>query len=276
MRGIRVKHTTVAGILAAALLLGLSGCSGDGHPHASLVDTVRKAKKLTVGVLPDQPGLGQRTGATTYAGFDIDVAGYLARKLDIPASGVTFVPVSAPNREAFITEHKADLVIAAAPITGRAAPGVQLAGPYLIAHQDILVRTDDHTTRTLTDLAGRTVCAAPDVTPGQSGTYKLARGTSTTDCLIRLFTHKVDGVLGDDAMLAGYARQNPGKLRLLGLRLAETPYGILLHSGDSATGTELTKFLKQLVDDGSWRRFLTADLPLIPASQPPTSIAVHQ
>ncbi|NED84466.1 transporter substrate-binding domain-containing protein, partial [Streptomyces sp. SID11233] len=38
-------------------------------------------KKITIGIKVDQPGLGQKLPSGEYAGFDVDVARYVAKAL---------------------------------------------------------------------------------------------------------------------------------------------------------------------------------------------------
>ena len=51
-----------------------------------------------------------------------------------------------------------DLVIASYSITTARLPQVTFGGPYFVAHQDIMVRGDDTSIKTLADLKGKSVC----------------------------------------------------------------------------------------------------------------------
>ena len=98
--------------------------------------------ELTIGVNTDQPGVGSRSGGT-YAGFDIDVATEVARRLGVTGSHLRFVPVTSKTRESLIEKGKVDLVVASYSITPERKLDVAFAGPYYVAHQDILVRASD-------------------------------------------------------------------------------------------------------------------------------------
>ncbi len=139
MRPLRMAATVVAA--AAVLSAGLAACgSGSSSSGNSIVDKAKNDKTLTIGVKPDQPGLGLQTSAGQYTGFDIDVARYVAKKLG--ATKINFVPTLSANREAFLQQGKVDMVVATYSVTPKRQKMVDFAGPYYIAHQDILVRAN--------------------------------------------------------------------------------------------------------------------------------------
>src|SRR6266581_6399557 len=137
-----LRRIAVVTTAAAMLGAGVSACGGSssstGH---SIVDKAKDEKTLNIGVKPDQPGLGLQTSAGQYTGFDIDVATYIAKKLG--ATKINFVPTLSANREAFLEQGKVDMVVATYSITPERQKVVAFAGPYYVAHQDILVRADN-------------------------------------------------------------------------------------------------------------------------------------
>jgi glutamate transport system substrate-binding protein len=148
--------TAAAVAVAVALGTTLSACGG-GSSHASVVDKVKDTKTLNIGVKPDQPGLGLQSSSGQYSGFDVDVARYIAKKLG--ATKIKFVPTLSANREAFLQQGKVDLVVATYSVTPERQKVVSFAGPYYIAHQDILVRANDSSIKRPGDLKGKKVCS---------------------------------------------------------------------------------------------------------------------
>src|SRR5690606_9942867 len=125
-------------VTLAALATSLTAC---GQSKAdSIVDKAKNEKKLTIGIKIDQPGLGLRKPDGTYAGFDVDVARYIAKELGVPESGITFKEAQSANREPFIQQGQVDMVIATYSITDERKEKVSFAGPYLVTGQDILIR----------------------------------------------------------------------------------------------------------------------------------------
>ena len=109
-----LSHRFAVVVAASAVFgLGISACggsSGSSSTGHSIADKAKNDKTLTIGVKPDQPGLGLQNSAGQYTGFDIDVATYIAKKLG--ATKINFVPTLSANREAFLQQGKVDMVVA--------------------------------------------------------------------------------------------------------------------------------------------------------------------
>jgi len=83
----------VSAVVALALGLSLAACSATGP--ASVVGQ----QTLRIGVKADQPGLGLRLPDGRFAGFDVDVARYIAAQLGVRPDHITFVPVTSATRK---------------------------------------------------------------------------------------------------------------------------------------------------------------------------------
>ncbi|WP_168212037.1 transporter substrate-binding domain-containing protein [Actinomadura rubteroloni] len=237
----------------------------------SLVDTAKKTKKLTIGVLPDQPGLGQRVGEKTYAGLDVDVATYIAKQLGVPAAGITFVPVTGADRAVALANGKAQLVIAASPVQEEKRGGVALSDPYLTMHDDVMVLSTNKKMRQSRDVVGKKLCVLPGSVIPAGLKAKAMPTKSISECLLALLRGKVVGAFGKDAVLAGYAQQNPGRFKLLGPNGTATSYSIYLPAKDPRVKHKVDSVLQKMVQDGTWKRMVTTRLPMLSTSQ----AAVH-
>src|SRR3954452_2922741 len=122
---------------ALALAVALAGC-GVGGGSASVVGK----GTLVIGVAKDKPGLGLRKPDGTFAGFDVDVARYIAQHMENKPKKVEFKVVESSSRESSLQSGKVDLVISTYSITPERTTKIAFAGPYYVAHQDTLVRTD--------------------------------------------------------------------------------------------------------------------------------------
>jgi len=79
------RRAGAAAVVALALGLSMAACSASGPPSIVGKQTLR------IGVKEDQPGLGLRLPDGRFAGFDVDVARYVAAKLDVRPDHITFV-----------------------------------------------------------------------------------------------------------------------------------------------------------------------------------------
>ncbi|MFE5795428.1 glutamate ABC transporter substrate-binding protein [Streptomyces sp. NPDC056503] len=224
---------------------------------------------MTIGLKADQPGLSRRGPDGGYAGFEVAVANYVARALKHDPADVVWKEVSASERETMLADGTVDMVVATYAMTDRREELVDFAGPYLVAHQDLLVRSGDTSVKAPADLAGKRVCsatgsastahlraAAPQALVHELGSYE--------ECVSGMTARLFDAVTTDDALLAGYAAwaSYQGSFRLVGLSLSEERYGIGLPEG-SPLRDEVQAAIAAMVADGSWEKALRENLPLL-------------
>ncbi|MDQ6936146.1 MAG: glutamate ABC transporter substrate-binding protein [Actinomycetota bacterium] len=266
-----------AGLLALGLTVGLAACGsrgggssgGSSGSSSGVADKAKKDKKLTIGIKFDQPGLGLKTPNGSYAGFDVDVAKYVAGKLGVPESGITFVEAKSANRENLLSTGQVDLIFATYSITDARKQKVDFAGPYFIAHQDLLVRADDATITGPDALNnGRKLCSVTGSTSAQKVKDKFAKGVQLqeyskySDCVSALSSKAIDAVTTDDVILAGFAAQSQykGKLKVVGKGFSDEKYGVGIKKGDTAGIDAVNTALKAMITDGAWKKFLDANV----------------
>lgn len=174
-----------AGLLLAVLA---AGCGKEGSPPVKgpkagalpvyQVDTGfelpdsrtwTKAKKrgyLRVGAKEDQPYLGEKDPATgIYSGFDIEIARMMAASLGFDPKTIRFKTIASANRETALQNGQIDYYVGTYTINDMRKKLVGFAGPYYMAGQGLLVRTDEDDIHGPQDLAGKTVCSATGSTP---------------------------------------------------------------------------------------------------------------
>lgn len=260
-RGVAGTSRLAAGLL---LLVGwaVSGCGAYG----SSVDQVH-GPRLLVGIDFAKPGLSQRTGSGRFAGFEVDVARYVARELGVDERAVQFVEVPRADRETVLRQRKVDLVVDGFAITPARGEQVDFAGPYFVAGQTLLTRkgdTDivgpeslDHSDWKLCSVAGTT--AADEIKRRFAPSVVVREYASEQRCIRALDNRDVDAVTADDVVLAGYVAQQPDKYRLAGQQFSAEQYGIGLRQDDPRQPA-VTAALRKLVADGTWQRIVTQDL----------------
>ena len=60
----------------------------------------------------------------------------------------------------------------------------------------------------------------------------------------------------DDVILAGFAAQHPGELKVVGKGFSDENYGIGLKKGDAAGTTAINAAIADMIADGSWKKAL--------------------
>ncbi|MFE2161205.1 glutamate ABC transporter substrate-binding protein [Streptomyces lydicus] len=294
----RLRRTLVA--LALALLtLAIAGCGREGSPpvkgpkgselptypvakNFSLPEspTWERAKRrghLVIGVKEDQPYLGEKDPATgIYTGFDIEIAKMMSAALGFPPSTIQFQTISSANRETALQNGQIDMYVGTYTINDKRKKLVGFAGPYYLAGQSLLVRTDENDIKGPQDLAGKRVCSAAGSTPYQRIQAEYPKAVlvaydTYSVCVDNLLTYQVDAVTTDDAILLGYAAKVPEELKVVGKPFSEEPYGIGVPRADNALRFALDDALAAAEKNGNWRKAYDATLGLsgVPAPEPP-------
>ena len=244
--------------VAVVLALGLSAaaCSAGEPPSVAGKPTLR------IGVKADQPGLGLRLTDGRFAGFDVDVATYVAARLGVQPDHITFVPVTSATRETVLENGSVDMVVATYSITPTRGRKVTFAGPYYVAHQDTMVRVAETTIRTVHDLKGKRLCQAKGSNSWRRVTLELGIAAtlvpapSYSACVAMLLAGTVDAVSTDDLILAGFAGRAGPAVRILNAPFSDERYGIGLRKGDLSGCEAINRAISQMYLDGTAARLL--------------------
>ncbi|MGC1738286.1 glutamate ABC transporter substrate-binding protein [Mycobacterium sp.] len=207
-------------------------------------------------------------------GFDVDIAGEIARDIFGNPAQVEYRILSSAERITALQKAEVDVVVKTMTITCERRKQVNFSTVYLDVAQRILASRDSPITKPA-DLSGKRVCVA-------KGTTSLHRireiapppivveVVNWADCLVTLQQRQVDAVSTDDSILAGLVSQDP-YLHIVGPNMGTQPYGV----GVNLDNTGLVRFvngtLERIRRDGTWntlyRKWLTV---LGPAPAPPS------
>ncbi|MFE2639788.1 glutamate ABC transporter substrate-binding protein [Streptomyces scopuliridis] len=300
-RAPRTRRTlTVLGPLLLALLAALAaGCGKPGSPPVKgpradalphyRVDTAfrlpgsptwTKAKRrgyLIVGAKEDQPYMGEKDPATgVYSGFDIEIAKMMSASLGFDPKTIRFRTIASANRETALQNGQIDYYVGTYTINENRKKLVGFAGPYYMAGQSLLVRTDENNIHGPQDLNGKRVCSAAGSTPYQRiqrdyPRVQLVGYDTYSVCVDNLLTYQVDAVTTDDTILQGYAAKVPRELKVVGKPFSKEPYGVGVPRGDNALRFALDDALAANERNGNWQKAYNATLGLSgrPATPPP-------
>ncbi|HEY6424631.1 MAG TPA: glutamate ABC transporter substrate-binding protein [Pseudonocardiaceae bacterium] len=230
-------------------------------------DRMTQRGTVVIGVKNDQPGLGYLNPTTNkYEGFDIGVAQLIAAKLGFdPQTKIEYKPIPSAAREQAIINGQVDYYAGTYTINDARKKQVSFAGPYFLAGQDLLVRADDNSITGPETLKGKRVCSATGSTPikrvrDQNLTDQIVEFQNYSQCVDQLLAGQVDAVTTDDAILKGYAAQNPGKLKVVGKPFSEEPYGVGLVLADNALRAKINDILETAAKDGTWKQIYDGTL----------------
>ncbi|WP_028938742.1 glutamate ABC transporter substrate-binding protein [Pseudonocardia spinosispora] len=231
-------------------------------------DKISQRGRVVIGVKDDQPGLGFKDATTgQFSGFDIEIARLVASKLGYGADKIDYKTVPSAAREDAIARGDVDYYVGTYTINDNRKKLVGFAGPYFVAGQGLLVRKDDDTITGKDTLKGKKVCSVTGSTPIQrvqqqqlTEPNNIIQFQTYSQCLDQLLNKQVDVLTTDDAILKGYAAQQPDKLKLAGEAFSSEPYGIGLNKDDAALRGKIDDVLQASFDDGTWQKIYDATL----------------
>ena len=268
----KFRSASAVAMMAAASLT-LAACGGD--------DSSGSGEKIKIGVKFDQPGLGFKEG-TKNSGFDVAVAKYVAGKMGFKEDQIQFVESPSKQREKMLAAGTVKMIFATYSITDKRKAQVSFGGPYFVAGQSVLVKSDSDI-NSVDALKGKRVCSVtgstsvdnlkkkqPALVPQKYDTYSA--------CATALKSGAVDAMTTDDAILAGYSNQAAykGAFKLVGGTFSTEKYGVGLKKGDKDTCTKVNSAIQEMIKDGSWEKALKenlgADYKYNTAENPPKSL----
>ncbi|GAA3874894.1 glutamate ABC transporter substrate-binding protein [Streptomyces lacrimifluminis] len=260
----KLRKVSAAAATALVLALTATACGGDNGDGDDTGSGSGGGDKIKIGIKYDQPGLGLKKPDGSFSGFDVDVATYVAKELGYEPNQIEFVETKSADRENALARGDVKFIAATYSINDERAKKVDFAGPYLLAHQDLLVKADSDITES-TDLNGKNLCSVTGSTSAQNvkddfaPKANLKENSGYSECIAALQSGAVDALTTDDSILAGFAAQEQykGQFKLAGLKLSNENYGIGVKKGDTATVDKINAALEKMVSDKAWDKAVT-------------------
>ncbi|MDI9895053.1 glutamate ABC transporter substrate-binding protein [Rhodococcus sp. IEGM 1381] len=253
----RITRPLRFGVAIAALSIVATACGGG--EEARTISSSAESGNLIVGIKFDQPGLGLRNPDGTFSGFDVEVAKYVAGKLGVDEANIEFKESPSAQRETLIENGEVDYIVATYSITDTRKEKVGFAGPYFVAGQSLLVREDNTDITGPASLEGKRLCSVSGSTPAQNIAdeypgVQLQNYDTYSACVEALNNGRIDAVTTDDIILAGYAAQFPGKLKVVGEPFTTENYGIGLNKDDTDGRNKINDAIEEMISSGAWEQ----------------------
>ncbi|AIO42948.1 MULTISPECIES: transporter substrate-binding domain-containing protein [Burkholderia] len=145
------RRTWLAALLAAPVIALFAAAPA----HADALDTIAKNGTLRVAVPEDYPPFGSVGTDMQPQGYDIDMAGLLAKALGVK---LKLVPVNSANRIPYLTTNKVDMVISSLGKTPEREKVIDFSSAYAPYFQGVFGPSDVKVSAPA-DLTGKTVGA---------------------------------------------------------------------------------------------------------------------
>jgi glutamate transport system substrate-binding protein len=246
---------TKAVLIGLALAFATAACGSDDKGSGASVadspkfesgttmDKLSKAGKITIGTKFDQPGFGKLNLEDKPEGFDVEVAKIIAGELGIAEDDITWKEATSAVREQVIEDGSVDYVAATYTINDERKEKITFAGPYYVAGQQLMVKSDNDTISGPEDLKANPdvkVCSVDGSTPSEQIRPYLADPKQLVlfdvyekcEAALGKGTDGVGVVTTDNVILLGFAAESDGDYKLVGDQFTEEPYGIGIKKGD--------------------------------------------
>lgn len=227
-------------------------------PSGSTMEEIQERGRLIVGVSSDSRLLGARNRETgEIEGFDTDLARSIADAILGDPDAIELRVITASQRIPLLQDGSVDLVVRNFTINCDRWEDIAFSAEYYRAGTKILAPRGAKVAG-LADLADRRVCMPSGTTQAallaeQSPSAIPVYAANHTQCLRLFQTAQADAIIGDDAVLAGLASQDPNAEVMDTEPLTPEPYGV----GVNSENVDLVRFVNAVLEerssDGEWQ-----------------------
>lgn len=233
-------------LMSASLLLGATAVQADQ------LASVQQKGVLKVAVPQDFPPFGSVGTDLKPQGYDIDMAGYLAQKLDVK---LELVPVTSANRIPYLQTGKVDLVISSMGKNPEREKVIDFSSAYAPFYLGVFGASDEAVT-SAQELSGKTI----GVTRGSVEDLELSK-IAPSDATIKRFednnatlssflSGQVSLIATGNLVVTEIANRYPAKAPQTKFLLKSSPCYVGVMKGEDALLKEVNRLITQAKADG--------------------------
>ena len=233
-------------LMSASLLFGATTAQADQ------LESVQQKGVLKVAVPQDFPPFGSVGTDLKPHGYDIDMAAYLAQKLDVK---LELVPVTSANRIPYLQTGKVDLVISSMGKKAEREKGIAFIAAYAPFYLGVFGSSDE-TVTSAQDLSGKTI----GVTRGSVEDLELSK-IAPSDATIKRFednnatlssflSGQVSLIATGNLVVTEIATRYPAKAPQTKFLLKNSPCYVGVMKGEEALLKEVNRLITEAKQDG--------------------------
>lgn len=250
--------------LSGALLLSLSMF---GVANADQLADIQQKGVLKVAVPQDFPPFGSVGADMQPHGYDIDMAGYLANKLNVK---LELIPVTSANRIPYLQTKKVDLVISSLgknPEREKVIDFSNAYAPFFLgvfgAESIAIKKADELANKTIGVTRGAVEDMELSKIAPASTTIKRFEDNNTT--LSAYLSGQIDLIATGNVVVADISSRMPNRKPLTKFLLKNSPCYIGIYKGETRLQQKVNELINDAHQDGSLNKFsenwLKAPLP---------------
>ena len=256
----RRTFISLMGVMAAAGVLGLTGCSSKDTAASiassatlNKLDSIQKSGKLVVALEGAWQPWSYHDTSDTLVGYDVEVSRAIAEKLGVEPE---YVESDWDSLFAGLDAGRYDMVCNGVEVTEERAKTYDFTTPYGYIHTALAVRTDNEDIHSFEDLKGKTTANSLASTYMElAESYgATVQGIDTLEETIQLLTAgRIDATLNADVSFYDYLNVHPEADFKLVAQTAEASHVAIpvLKSEDTAYLNALNAAIEELRADGT-------------------------
>lgn len=242
--------------LQAASGITLSAAAFVHAPRAAFADALADITgrgTLRVAVPQDYPPFGSVGADMAPEGYDIDMAGLIAKGLGVK---VELVPVSSANRIPYLQTNKVDMVISSLGKTPDREKVIDFSIAYAPYYNGVFGVPEEAVTKP-EDLAGKTIGVTRgalediELTKAAPSTATLKRYDDNNGTISAFLSGQVDLIGVGNVVAAAILAKNPPKRPELKFLIKNSPCFIGLNKGEAALLAKVNAIITAAKGDGS-------------------------
>ena len=269
-----MKKNKLNMVCASALIsagLFLSGCTKPADPvvtpgAASAPGAAASAAKAATPVARDHVIIGVDDQSTpmsfwenktnVLAGYDIDLAKEAFKRIGLKYE---FKPIVWAQKENdLLKDKKIDVIWSSLTVTDERKKIFAFSNPYIKNRQTILVRADSGIQKK-SDLGGKTMAVHKGSIgeelvkqlKGAEAPAKIEEFVDRLDVFSAVSNGQADAAVTDSVVMNYYAKNSPGKFRVLNDSLQEEEFGVGMRPADTELLAKINKALAEMQADGT-------------------------
>jgi ABC-type amino acid transport substrate-binding protein len=230
-----------------------------GHAHAeSTLKVVKDRGTMIAGVRFDSPPYGYVDASGQNVGFDVEIAGEIAKRLGVK---LELVRVTGQSRIPTLTSGKVDLLVAALTKTAEREKVVDFTMTYVTDGSAAVVKKGSPIKK-ISDLNGKTVSFVQGTTADAGMKEKAPQALITKfqeyPAAFLAFQQGItEAFIGQALGLDRFIKTDADKYEVISELVVEDPTAIGVRKDDTEWKDTLNGLLRDMVKDGTWSKIMT-------------------
>lgn len=231
-------------VLMLTLIFVMSGCGGS------------KSDVLRVGIDDTYPPMEYKDDQGNYAGFDIELAQEIGKRLD---KKVEFVSTAWSGIFMGLSSNKFDCIISSLSITEERKETIAFTRPYISNTQVIVTKSDNTTIKSAADFTDKIVGVQVGTT-SDDACKEFQKATpfkdykqydAMTQALSELKIGRIDALVCDLVVGQYFVAKDKESYKLVEAGLPKEPIGVGFDKSNAKMAEEVDKVIEEISKDGT-------------------------